>query len=77
MILRLRTATRSTTAAVLLSAVIFAPGHGYAGSLGMATVGFMGLVLSLVYLWKQSLIAPMVLHFIQNFIAIIPAPHWR
>jgi len=77
LIQRLRTATRSTTAAVVLSAVIFALGHGYEGSLGMATVGLMGLVFSLIYLWKQSLVAPMVLHFIQNFIAIILAPHWR
>jgi len=68
---RLQTATRSTTAAVLLSAVLFALGHGYEGSLGVVTVGIMGLAFNLIYLWRQSLVTPIVLHFLQDFTAII------
>jgi membrane protease YdiL (CAAX protease family) len=68
---RLGTATRSATAAVLLSAVIFALGHGYEGSLGVVTVGVMGLAFNLIYLWRKSLVTPIVLHFLQDFIAII------
>jgi len=74
---RLRTATGNTAAAVLLSAIIFALGHGYEGSLGVVTVGVMGLIFSLIYLWRQSLVAPIVLHFIQNFTAIILVPYLR
>ncbi len=68
---RLQVATKSTTVAVLLSAVIFALGHGYEGSLGVATVGVMGLIFSLLYLWTKSLVTPTVLHFLQDFIAIV------
>jgi hypothetical protein len=46
-------------------------GHGYEGSLGVVTVGIMGLAFNLVYLWRRSLVTPMVLHFLQDFIAII------
>jgi membrane protease YdiL (CAAX protease family) len=69
--LRLRTVTGSTTAALLLSAGVFALGHGYEGSLGVVTVGIMGLIFNLVYLWTGSLIAPMVMHFIQDFAGIV------
>jgi len=72
---RLQTATRSTTAAVLLSATIFALGHGYEGPLGVVTVGVMGLIFNLIYLWRKSLVAPIVLHFLQDFLAIVIAPY--
>ncbi len=75
LIRRLSTATGNATAAVLLAAVVFALGHGYEGSLGMITVGVMGLIFSLIYLWRQSLVAPMVLHFLQDFLAIVVAPY--
>lgn len=75
LIRRLQTATGSTAAAVLLSSVVFALGHGYEGSLGMISVGVMGLIFSLIYLWRQSLVVPMVLHFLQDFLAIVVAPY--
>jgi membrane protease YdiL (CAAX protease family) len=68
---RLRTVTRSTTAALLLTSTTFALGHGYEGSLGVVTVGVMGLIFNLVYLWRKSLVAPMVMHFLQDFIGIV------
>jgi membrane protease YdiL (CAAX protease family) len=75
LIRRLQTATSSTAAAVLLSSVVFALGHGYEGSLGVVTVGVMGLIFSLVYLWRQSLVVPIVLHFLQDFLAIVLTPY--
>jgi membrane protease YdiL (CAAX protease family) len=74
LILRLRTATRSTTAAVLLSTAIFALGHGYEGTAGLTTVGFMGLIFALVFVWRRSLLAPFVMHFLQDFISIVMVP---
>ncbi len=72
--LRLRTVTGSTAVAVLLASIIFAIGHGYEGPLGVATVGFMGLLFNLIYLWRKSLVTPMILHFLQDFLAVVVAP---
>ena len=74
LILRLKTVTGNPFLAVLLSAVIFSIGHGYEGSAGVITVGFMGFVFGLVYLWRQSLAAPIVMHFLQDFIGIVIIP---
>jgi uncharacterized protein len=60
--------------AVLLSAVIFSIGHGYEGTAGLVTVGFMGIIFALVYKWRQSLVAPMVMHFLQDFTVIVLVP---
>ena len=74
LMLRLQAITASPAAAVVLSAVIFSLGHGYEGSAGVVTVGVMGAVFALVYLWRQSLVAPMVMHFLQDFIGIVMLP---
>ena len=74
LILRLRTITGSPAAAALLSAAIFSLGHGYEGSAGVLTVGVMGLVFAFVYLWRRSLVAPIVMHFLQDFIGIVLLP---
>jgi membrane protease YdiL (CAAX protease family) len=64
----------SRPGAVVLSALIFSLGHGYEGTSGVITVGAMGLMLAVIYLWRQSLVAPMVMHFLQDFIGIVLAP---
>ncbi|MEJ2695454.1 MAG: type II CAAX endopeptidase family protein [Candidatus Sulfobium sp.] len=74
LILRLETATRSRAWAIGLSAVIFSLGHGYEGSAGMATVAFLGVVLAWVYLWRQNLVAAVVIHFLQDFSGIVLLP---
>jgi membrane protease YdiL (CAAX protease family) len=71
LILRFKSLTNSAALAAILSAVVFAIGHGYEGSAGVITVGTLGLVFALVYLWRGSLIAPMVMHFLQDFISIV------
>jgi membrane protease YdiL (CAAX protease family) len=74
LMLRLRNITASPAAAVLLSAALFSLGHGYEGSAGVITVGTMGMVFALVYLWRQSLVAPMVMYFLQDFVGIVLLP---
>jgi membrane protease YdiL (CAAX protease family) len=74
LMLRFRDVTASPTGAVLLSAAIFSLGHGYEGSAGVVTVGVMGVIFALVYLWRRSLVAPMVMHFLQDFIGIVLLP---
>jgi membrane protease YdiL (CAAX protease family) len=72
--LRIEALTSSPGAAVVLSAFVFSLGHGYEGSAGVVTVGFLGFVFALVYLWRKSLTAPMVMHFLQDFIGIVLYP---
>jgi membrane protease YdiL (CAAX protease family) len=73
-ILRFEAVTASPAVAVVLSAVIFSLGHGYEGSAGVVTVGVMGLVFALIYLWRRSLVAPIVMHFLQDFISVVLLP---
>lgn len=74
LLLRFRTVTRSAVLAVALSTILFALGHGYEGSVGLIAVGTLGLVFALVYLWRRSLVAPTVMHFVQNFIGLFVVP---
>ncbi len=76
LILRFR-AIMNNPIAVLLSAVVFALGHGYEGTAGVVTVGFMGLIFALVFQWRRGLVAPMVMHFLQDFTAIVLFPLLR
>jgi uncharacterized protein len=74
LLLRFNNIFTSTFFAVVLSAFIFSLGHGYEGTAGVITVGFMGFVFAIVYLWRGSLIAPIVMHFLQDFIGIVLLP---
>jgi len=74
LILRFRWLSASVPAAVILSSVVFSIGHGYEGTAGVVTVGVMGAVLAVIYLWRGSLVAPIVIHFLQDFLSIILLP---
>jgi len=74
LILRFKAVTANPTVAALLSAAIFSLGHGYEGSAGVVTVGVMGLVFAFLYMWRKSLVAPIVMHFLQDFIGIVLLP---
>jgi membrane protease YdiL (CAAX protease family) len=63
------------TFAVIASSTIFALGHEYQGLAGMITVGSMGLMFAGVYLWRKSLVAPIVIHFLQNALAVAAIQH--
>ncbi len=74
LIRRLGASTRSLAVAVVLSAAIFALGHGYQGSAGVITIGVVGLILALIYVWRGSLLAPVVIHLLQDFTALVIVP---
>jgi len=74
LILRFRYLTKNVVVAVVLSTFVFAIGHGYEGSAGVATVAFMGFMFALIYIWRGSLVAPIVMHFLQDFIGVIVIP---
>ena len=62
------------SAAVLLSTVVFSLGHGYEGMAGLVTVGFMGLIFAIIFKWRGNLVAPMAMHFLQDFTVIVLLP---
>lgn len=70
-LLRFQGAGLGPIAAAVLASVIFSLGHGYEGAAGAVTVGCMGLVFALLYLWRGSLVAPVVMHFLQDFSGIV------
>jgi uncharacterized protein len=74
LLLRFKTLLRSPALAVFLSSVIFSLGHGYEGSVGLVTAGVLGAVFAIIYLWRRSLVAPIVMHFLQNFLGIVLLP---
>jgi len=74
LIRRFMSISSSPVFAVLLSSFIFSLGHRYEGTAGVATVFIMGTIFAIVYLWRKSLVAPMVMHFMQDFIGIVLMP---
>ena len=74
LMMRLGQATGSAATAIVLSALIFSLGHGYEGTAGVITVGLTGAVLGLVYRWRGSIVAPVVIHFLLDLVAIVIVP---
>lgn len=74
LILRFTQIADNRWVALIVSSGIFALGHGYAGSAGVLTVLVIGFALGLVFIWRHSLIAPVIIHFLQNFVGIVVAP---
>ncbi len=74
LLLRFTAVSRSTSVAIFLSTVVFAMGHGHEGQVGVAAVALLGLVFAVIYLRTGSLIAPIVMHFLQDFIAVVVVP---
>jgi membrane protease YdiL (CAAX protease family) len=73
LILRLKAITASSGTAVWLSAVVFALGHGWKGAAGVIGAGLVGLLYGAVFLRRQSLVAPITMHFIADMgIILIP-----
>lgn len=68
---RLRVLTRTWWAAVLLGAVGFAMLHFYQGPVAVLAIVLLSGVLSVVFLWRRSLVAPMVAHFVFNVTQLI------
>lgn len=77
LILRFVELGASPVGAATLSAILFSLGHGYEGSVGVITVAVAGFGLGMLYLWRQSLVSLIVLHFLLNFVGVILAPLLR
>jgi len=73
LVARISGVTGSVLIAVLLSSVIFSLGHAYEGLAGVIAVGVMGLIFALLFVWRKSLVAPMVIHFANDFAGIVLA----
>jgi membrane protease YdiL (CAAX protease family) len=71
LILRFKGITGNFLAALLLSTVAFSLGHGYEGTAGIVTVFVLGLVYALIYGWRQSLLAPIIMHFLHDFTSLL------
>ena len=74
LIMRFRDLKTGTLTAIVLSAFIFSIGHGYEGTAGVITVGVMGFVFALVYLWRRCIVAPVIMHCLVDFISIVVVP---
>jgi membrane protease YdiL (CAAX protease family) len=74
LILRFESIARSPLSAILLSSLIFSLGHGYEGEVGVITVGLIGVIFGVVYVWRRSLVAPVTMHFLQDFLGIVLVP---
>jgi membrane protease YdiL (CAAX protease family) len=71
LMLRFEAVSGSRTAAVIFSSLFFSLGHGYEGTAGAITVFLLGVIFALIYLWRRSLIAPIVIHFLTDFTSIV------
>jgi membrane protease YdiL (CAAX protease family) len=71
LMLRVGQVTGSVVAAVVVSSLVFALGHGYEGLSGAISAGVFGALMAVLYRWRGSLIAPIVVHFLQDFTAIV------
>jgi membrane protease YdiL (CAAX protease family) len=74
LLLRFRDVGARLPLAILLSSFIFTLGHGYEGPAGLIVVAVLGLVLACVYVWRDSLVAPVVMHFVLDFVPIVIVP---
>ena len=74
LIMRFQDLNAGAPTAIVLSAFIFSIGHGYEGTAGVIIVGVMGLAFALVYLWRRSLVAPMIMHCLVDFVSIVVVP---
>lgn len=75
LISRFHAITGRVVPAVIISTAIFTLGHiSYEDSGKLIYVGIMGLILAIVYVWRKSLIAPMVIHLLQDFFPLVLIP---
>ena len=74
LILRLENLTGSLGVAVLVSSAVFCLGHGYEGAASVGTIAVLGVILALIYIWRKSLVAPVVLHFLIDFFPLVLLP---
>jgi uncharacterized protein len=77
LLLRLKALSGNEVFAVILSTLIFTMGHVYEGGAGLGAVALMGLIFAFVYLRTGSLVASVVMHFLQDFAFMVVIPLLR
>jgi membrane protease YdiL (CAAX protease family) len=68
---RLRRLLGSWWAAISAGAAMFALLHLYEGALAVLPIVFLSVVLSVMFVWRRSLVAPMVTHFVFNLAMLL------
>jgi len=71
LIFRFRRLTGSLTASVIISSILFSLGHGYEGPATVATIFASATIVALIYVWRKSLVAPMVIHFLIDLYPLV------
>lgn len=68
---RLRAIFKTWWLAVPIGSILFGVAHSYEGGLAMVVIGFLALVMSLLFVWRRSLVPGLVLHWLHNVGAIL------
>lgn len=63
---RLHALVRRWWLAVLIGAAAFGLLHYYEGALAVGVVTFLGVVMGTLFVWRKSLVAPIILHLFHN-----------
>jgi membrane protease YdiL (CAAX protease family) len=74
LILRFSRLTGSLSASVMISSVIFSLGHGYEGFATMVTICISSMIVGLIYVWRKSLVAPIVIHLLIDLYPLVLMP---
>jgi membrane protease YdiL (CAAX protease family) len=74
LMLRFRRLAGSLSASVIISSVLFSLGHGYEGLATMVTICISGMIVALIYVWRKSLVAPMVIHLLIDLYPLVLMP---
>jgi membrane protease YdiL (CAAX protease family) len=74
LMLRFSRLTGSLSASVIISSVLFSLGHGYEGLATMVTICISGMIVALIYVWRKSLVAPMVIHLLIDLYPLVLMP---
>jgi membrane protease YdiL (CAAX protease family) len=74
LMLRFNRLTGSLSASVIISSVLFSLGHGYEGLATMVTICISGMIVALIYVWRKSLVAPMVIHLLIDLYPLVLMP---
>lgn len=57
--------------AILVSSVLFSWGHVYQGWVAVGVIGGLGIVLGALFVWRRSLLPPIVFHVVFNTVAVL------
>ncbi|GEM_PF-696118 len=68
---RMRAVFRSWWLAVPIGSLLFAVAHYYEGVLAMVVIGLLALLMSILFVWRRSLVPCLVLHWLHNIGALL------